>query len=151
MIVQTQSPHDTLALGESLGRNLPGGLVIALVGELGTGKTHLTKGIALGNGLDDPSKVTSPTFTLVNQYPGRLTLFHLDAYRLRSSAELAALGFDEMIAPTSAVVVEWADRVMDQLSEPLLRIDLEVIGENARRLTLSAAGRVADHCLSCIQ
>ena len=86
------SVDETLAVGELLGRLLTGGLVIGLVGPLGAGKTQLVKGMAIGNGLDDAREVTSPTFTLVHEYPGKLPLFHLDAYRLSKPEELVALG-----------------------------------------------------------
>ena len=101
----------TIALGEALGQSLVGGLTIGLVGPLGAGKTQLVKGIASGNSDGDPRRVTSPTFGLVHEYSGRLDLYHVDVYRLRNSAELLALGFDELAAPSAAVVVEWADRV----------------------------------------
>jgi len=104
MQTQTESPQQTLELGERLGRSLVGGLVIALVGDLGAGKTQFVKGVASGNGATDPKQVTSPTFTLINEYEyeGERTLFHIDAYRLKGSVELFALGFDEMIADDAA-------------------------------------------------
>jgi len=101
---------ETLCLGRRIGQALPGGALLALVGPLGAGKTRLVKGIAAGNGLADPDRVTSPTFVLVNEYPGRLTIHHLDVYRLNSAAEVASLGVEEMLRPDSAVIVEWADR-----------------------------------------
>ncbi len=143
----TSSPEQTRALGKGLGRSLAGGLTVALLGPLGAGKTQLVKGIAEGNGAADPSKVTSPTFTLINEYAGRLTLFHIDAYRLKGSVELLALGFDELVRPDSAVVVEWADRVTAALPEDLLRIELTPTGKTQRRFDASASGRIAERCL----
>lgn len=119
--ITTCSAAETMALGEKLGRTLTGGRLIALIGNLGTGKTHLIKGIARGLGVDEAEEVTSPTFVLVNEYfshDGAMQLYHIDAYRLESAAEFEALGVAEYSRPDSIVLVEWADRVMDAL-EPL--------------------------------
>lgn len=151
MQVQTESPEQTLELGKRLGQSLVGGLVVALVGDLGSGKTQLTKGVALGNGATDPRQVTSPTFTLINEYAGRFTLFHIDAYRLRGPAELFALGFDELMAADSVVAVEWADRVGEAIPEDHLRIQIESRAENVRRLTFSAYGSAAVACLELLK
>jgi tRNA threonylcarbamoyladenosine biosynthesis protein TsaE len=138
--IETDSADATFALGRSLGRCIPGGAVIGLVGPLGAGKTHLVKGIAFGNADDKPCEVTSPTFTLVHEYSGRLTLFHLDAYRLNHSAELSALGFDELIRADSAVVVEWADRVRDAMPIDTSWIEMAPLGESSRRFIFRASG-----------
>ena len=118
---------ETIKLGELIGKNVKGGEVIALIGELGTGKTHLIKGIAQGlatgefdssiNDGDMNERVTSPTFTLIQEYPGRLTLFHVDAYRLEDARQLEALGFDELCETDGVIVVEWADRVWPLLAD----------------------------------
>lgn len=129
---------DTLALGRAIGTVLRPGDVVALVGELGVGKTHLVKGIAEGLGVADRRAVNSPTFTLVNEYPGRHRLFHLDAYRLNSVAEFAALGLDEMVAQ-GVVVVEWADRVKGAIEPDALWIEMSTVGENWRRIRVVAA------------
>lgn len=136
----SQSPEGTLALGVDIGKCLIGGLTIGLVGPLGAGKTQLIKGIAVGNGLNDERQVTSPTFTLVQEYPGRFTLFHLDVYRLSKPGEFAGLGVMEMIRPDSVVLVEWADRVADELPGDSLWATLEVTGDAQRRLSLRAGG-----------
>jgi len=133
----SNSVEETLSLGQILGRNLIGGELIALIGPLGTGKTHLIKGIAQGLGIPDPEAVTSPTFTLINEYEGSLILYHIDAYRLDNEHQLEMLGFDEMCAGFSAVVVEWADKVPNMI-EPYdpITIRLEHRGENQRHLSL---------------
>ena len=115
----THSADETIQLGKKIGRNLQGGEVICLVGNLGTGKTHLIKGIAIGLGEDESGEVNSPTFALVNEYTGpdiRLDVYHIDAYRLDSLAEFEMLGFDDMCHERSVVLIEWAGKV-----EPLLR------------------------------
>ena len=120
----THSADETVELGKKIGRNLHGGEIICLVGNLGTGKTHLIKGIAIGLGEDESGQVNSPTFALVNEYTGpdiRLDVYHIDAYRLDSLAEFEMLGFDDMCYERSVVLIEWADKV-----EPVLR-DLNCI------------------------
>ncbi len=131
----SSSVAETLALGERIGAALRGGEVIALIGELGTGKTHLVKGLGKGLGVCEDDMVTSPTFTLVNEYEGRRTLVHIDAYRLDDARQLEALGFDEMCYPGNVVVVEWADRVWPLLAEyEPLTVKLRHEGENERAL-----------------
>ncbi len=143
--------EDTLSLGAALGRALPGSLTIGLVGSLGAGKTHFVKGIAMGNAAADDGLVTSPTFTLMHEYAGRLTLYHLDAYRLKSGAELLALGFDELPHERSAVVVEWADRVRGVMPEDMMWIEFSMTGEISRSLHAVATGVTAVSCLRAWQ
>ena len=150
-VFESLSPDDTLALGAALGRVFAGGLTVALVGPLGAGKTHLVKGVAIGNGATDPRKVTSPTFTLIHEYAGRLTLYHVDVYRLRGPAEVVALGMEELIRADSVVLVEWADRVRNLIPAPRLTIEIEPLAENSRRLTMAAEGEAAIECLSRLQ
>ena len=109
--ILSKSPDETVGLGRRWGERLKGGEVIGLVGDLGTGKTHLIKGMALGLEVVDVDSVTSPTFTLINEYEGRRMLYHVDAYRLETAEQLESLGFDEMCSGGGVVVVEWADRV----------------------------------------
>ncbi len=144
---ETTSPEATLALGAALGRCLVGGLTIGLVGPLGAGKTQLVKGIASGNAVDDVRKVTSPTFTLVHEYPGRLRLYHADVYRLRGAQDLIALGFEELIRPDTVVVVEWADRVRSVIPDTALWIELTMTGDVGRRVVFSAVDDAAARCL----
>lgn len=139
-VLEVNSPDATLALGRALGCCVSGGTVVGLVGPLGAGKTHLVKGIASGNADDRECEVTSPTFTLVHQYSGRLTLFHLDAYRLNRSAELLALGFEELVREDSAVVVEWADRVRDAMPSDTLWVEMTPLDESSRRIAFMAGG-----------
>ncbi len=115
------------------------GVTVGLVGPLGAGKTQLVKGIAAGAGVADDSLVTSPTFSLVQEYAGRRCVYHLDAYRLPASADLLALGFEEMIAEGEFVVVEWADRVRDVMPPDALWIELTIEGDRQRRIELRAA------------
>ena len=137
-VIDTHSPDETVELGRTLGRGLAAGDVLALVGTLGAGKTQLTRGIALGAGAT--GRVTSPTFKLVNEYAGRLKLYHIDAYRLRGARDLAALGCDEFFDGDGAAVVEWADRVAAALPPDHLRVEIEITGTSERRFRLVPAG-----------
>ena len=98
-------------LGRQMGNALKGGEVFAVEGPLGSGKTQLIKGIAAGAGAEGMDQVNSPTFVLVNEYKGRLDLFHIDAYRLETVADFEMLGFDDFLYATSVVLIEWADKV----------------------------------------
>lgn len=132
------SPEQTRAAGEALGRLLRPGDVIALHGPLGAGKTEFTKGLAAGLGVAEDEPVVSPTFVLVREYAGRLRLYHLDAYRLSGSDELLALGFEEMCADRSGVVVvEWADRAADAIPAHAIRIELEHLDEQRRAMRIA--------------
>jgi tRNA threonylcarbamoyladenosine biosynthesis protein TsaE len=138
--ITTNSFEETIALGRTLGRQLRGAEVFAITGPLGSGKTHLIKGIAAGAGAEDPAQVTSPTFVIVNQYAGRLDIYHIDAYRLNSVAEFEALGFDDLCCPESVVVIEWADKVMPALGG-VERIDIGLThaGTTRRRIRIRNA------------
>lgn len=119
------SPKATLALGRELGRRLRGGDLVALSGPLGAGKTQLVKGLAQGLEVPPEEIVVSPTFVLVREYRGRLTLRHVDAYRLSGAAELAALGWDELRAdPGGVVALEWADRVAELIGDDAIQVEL---------------------------
>ncbi|MBN2018924.1 MAG: tRNA (adenosine(37)-N6)-threonylcarbamoyltransferase complex ATPase subunit type 1 TsaE [Sedimentisphaerales bacterium] len=113
----SHSPQQTIKFGNHLGSQLKGGEIIAFVGPLGSGKTHLIKGIVEGLGAHDaPNEVTSPTFVLVNEYTGRLDIFHIDAYRLESLDQFEQIGFDDYCRPDSVVLIEWADKVKKALA-----------------------------------
>jgi tRNA threonylcarbamoyladenosine biosynthesis protein TsaE len=136
-----ESPAATLALGERLGRAAAAGDLIGLIGELGAGKTLLVQGIAAGLALPPEVKVTSPTFTLINEYRGgRLPLFHADLYRIERARELEEIGIDELgRRGDGLLVVEWSDR-FPVLGSDHLDIRLEVTGERSRHLTAAAHG-----------
>src|SRR5690348_2177560 len=108
----SHNPSETEALGEKFGRHAKSGLVIALSGDLGAGKTQFVKGLARGLGVS--GRVHSPTFTLVNEYPGgRLKLFHLDLYRLETPEQILSAGIEEFLQPDGVSVIEWAERIDD--------------------------------------
>jgi tRNA threonylcarbamoyladenosine biosynthesis protein TsaE len=133
----SHSPAETESLGESFGRVAKCGLVIALCGELGAGKTQLVKGLARGLGIT--ARVHSPTFTLVNEYAGgRLRLFHLDLYRLESRAQILSAGLEEFLQPDDVAVVEWAERLEDgrwkMEDGKIKKVKIEIVGETERKI-----------------
>jgi tRNA threonylcarbamoyladenosine biosynthesis protein TsaE len=129
------SPGQTIEFGRRIGSQLKGGEVVAVCGPLGSGKTHLIKGIAAGAGAKDPKHINSPTFVIVNEYTGRLDIYHIDAYRLDSVSEFEMLGFDDFCYPQSVVLIEWADKVESALrTMDYIRIELEHAGETKRTI-----------------
>ena len=130
----------TEAFGHRLASLVFGGAVVALIGPLGAGKTHLVRAIAEGLGIRDPRLVSSPTFVLIQEYNARLPIYHFDAYRLRTPAEFIDLGAPEYFEGKGVCLVEWADRVEDCLPKDHLRVELEILGETGRRITLEARG-----------
>ena len=135
MEIISHSPAETESLGEKFGRAAQHGLVIALSGELGAGKTQLVKGLARGLGIT--ARVHSPTFTLVNEYGGgRLRLFHLDLYRLESPEQILSAGLEEFLQPDGVAVVEWAERIYDLRFTiyDLKKVQIEMMSETERRI-----------------
>ena len=133
----------TTAFGRRLAAVLEPGTVVALVGPLGAGKTHLVRAVAEGMGVD-PAHVSSPTFVLIQEYPGRVPVYHFDAYRLPSPDAFADLGVEEYFHGDGVCLVEWADKVAETLPADHLRIELEVLGETRRRATVPAPGPVSE-------
>jgi tRNA threonylcarbamoyladenosine biosynthesis protein TsaE len=131
----------TTQFGRRLGGLLFPGAVVALVGQLGAGKTHLTRAVAEGLGVRNPAAVTSPTFVLIQEYPARLPVYHFDAYRLSGPREFAELGVDEYFHGDGVCLVEWADKVEATLPAEHLWIEIEVVDENRRRFKLVPSGQ----------
>ncbi len=132
----SSSVEETIEFGCYVGSRLKGGEVIGLTGPLGSGKTYLIKGIAKGAGAQDENiPVNSPTFIIVNEYVGRLVIYHIDAYRLGSAGEFEMLGFDEFCYPDSVVLIEWADKVKKALQGlDYVRIELTYQGQEQRHI-----------------
>jgi tRNA threonylcarbamoyladenosine biosynthesis protein TsaE len=130
----------TEAFGRRLGALLFPGAVVALVGQLGAGKTHLTRAVAEGLGVKNPAVVNSPTFVLIQEYPARLPIYHFDAYRLSGPREFSELGVDEYFRGAGVCVVEWADKVDVTLPTEHLRIEIEIVDATRRRFQIRATG-----------
>jgi tRNA threonylcarbamoyladenosine biosynthesis protein TsaE len=131
----------TERLGRALGRLLFPGAVVALIGPLGAGKTHLVRAVAEGLDIPDSRFVNSPTFVLIQEYRARLPVYHFDAYRLRGPAEFFDLGPEEYFGGQGVSLVEWADRVEECLPAEHLRINITIIGETARHFRIEGHGR----------
>ena len=136
--ILTASEAETSAAGERLAASMDAGAVILLYGDLGAGKTAFVRGLARGLGAPD-EEVTSPTFTIVQEYPGRVTLFHVDLYRLEER-EVDDLGLEELVLGDGVVAIEWAERWRGR-PDDAVEVRIEDAGEDARRIRISAAPR----------
>jgi tRNA threonylcarbamoyladenosine biosynthesis protein TsaE len=138
----------TEAFGRRLGALLFSGAVVALVGQLGAGKTHLVRAVAEGLGVKNPAAVNSPTFVLIQEYPARLPIYHFDAYRLGGAREFRELGTDEYFHGDGVCLVEWADKVEAALPAEHLRVEIHVVDEDRRRFEVTATGSRYEGLLS---
>lgn len=154
--ITSSSPEETMKIGSSLGSALRAGDVIAMIGELGAGKTTLIKGICQGAGVT--SLVTSPTFVLLHCYKGRIPIYHLDLYRLQGERDLNDLGIEEYLGGEGALLVEWGEKIEQWLQSriPFLKVNLTGPGDDPqlvsiRHLTLSEAGAPFPHLLEALR
>ena len=138
----THSPEETERVGAALGNILPAGTILAYRGDLGAGKTAFTRGLARGLGYAEP--VTSPTYTIVNEYlGGRLPLFHFDMYRLGSSDDLWDIGWEDYLERGGICAVEWSENVDDAM-ENAIYVTIYKIGEESRRIVIEGGEKIAD-------
>lgn len=137
----SRSPAATTNLGKFTGKALPEGGVIALIGELGSGKTLLTRGICEGLGVP-LRRVNSPTFVLVNEYQGRMPVFHMDMYQLRTESDAVELGIIDYMARarSGVMIIEWAEKILSILPEDLLRVDFQILTDRQRKIEFSSSG-----------
>ncbi len=138
--ITTGSTDETIDLGRRVGSVLEANDVVALSGPLGSGKTCLTKGIALGLGISDSRAVRSPTFIIINEYEGRLRLYHVDAYRLHGAEDFDSLGAGEFMFSDGVTVVEWSERVAAALPDEYLQVTCSHAGETCRTYSMLARG-----------
>jgi tRNA threonylcarbamoyladenosine biosynthesis protein TsaE len=139
--ITTHSVAETQALGQQIGTLIQQPLIIALIGDLGSGKTAFVQGLAQGLEVPADYYITSPTFTLINEYPARLPLFHIDLYRLETAGDLEDIGLDELLYDQAVLAVEWADKLADKLFGEYLSLRLEIIADDFRKITLIAYGQ----------
>lgn len=131
----SRSPEETEQIGRIIGENSKEGDIIALQGTLAAGKTTLTKGIALGLGIEE--SVTSPTFTLISEYEGRLHLYHMDVYRLDTTEDFLSLGAEELLYGNGVSVLEWSEKIMEILPDDVITIKIETGTEGERHIYFS--------------
>jgi tRNA threonylcarbamoyladenosine biosynthesis protein TsaE len=137
--VITSTTEQTEEVGRVLGTMLEAGDLVCLFGDLGAGKTHFSYGVARGLQVQD-QYITSPTFTFVNEYQGRIPLYHIDLYRLNDPSELEAIGFEEYIDSDGATMIEWAERAEEALPEEKLNVYISHVSENSREIGFFAEG-----------
>ena len=130
------SAEQTWEIARFIGGKLRKGDVLALSGELGSGKTCFTGGLARGLGVDEKYQITSPTFTLINEYPGRCKFYHFDVYRLNSYTEFEDLGYEEYFSGKGIVVIEWAEKIVQVLPADTFFISFEYLDENRRKIII---------------
>ena len=135
--IASENAGQTFAIGFAVGEKAGAGDIFALSGELGAGKTCFTGGLARGVGVGDHYTITSPTFTLVNEYPGRCPLYHLDVYRLNSVRDLDDLGYDEYLSGKGVIVIEWAEKIAKALPPDSVLIHFIYVDENKRIIRIS--------------
>lgn len=136
--IVTKSPQETQRLGQKIGRLLKEGDVVALMGELGSGKTCLIQGLMGGLDVADNYKGASPSFVLINEYKGRIPVYHFDIYRLSNIREVIELGYEEYFYGNGVTVIEWADKVEELLPHDCIRIYLRILGENRREINIQS-------------
>ena len=136
-VYNTSCEAETEALGEKFAKDLPGGTVVAMYGDLGAGKTAFVRGMARGMGYT--GRVTSPTFTIVNEYLGKRELIHFDMYRLSSSDELFDIGWEDYVSRGAVCVVEWSENVRDAFWGDEITVSIEKTGDTCRRITIEGA------------
>lgn len=134
MIIHTNTSEETIALGEKIGSFLQKGDIIALKGTLAAGKTTITKGIARSLGIEED--VTSPTFTLISEYEGKMPLYHFDVYRLDTIEDFINLGSEELLYGNGVSIIEWSEKIFSELPDYTISIHLETQSDNSRKITI---------------
>ena len=141
MVFQTKSSAETIRIGKSIGSRLLPGDVVALVGELGAGKTQFIKGLAAGVGIGNPTYISSPSFTLINEYPGKIPFYHIDLFRLEREKEAEELGLEDYFQGGGITAIEWADKIPSLLPKEMLFIHIAYVGKNIRSIEINGKGK----------
>jgi tRNA threonylcarbamoyladenosine biosynthesis protein TsaE len=135
----THSPEETIEFAKEIGSKLKGGDVVAYIGGLGAGKTTFTRGLAIGMGLEDD--VTSPTFAIVNEYRGKINLYHFDMYRIMNTESLETTGFFDYLSDDNVLAIEWSENIKDALDENTIYITINKIDDNTREIIIDGGER----------
>ncbi len=149
--ITTHSVTETQQVGQTLGAGIHQAIIIALTGDLGSGKTAFVQGLAKGLDVSEKYYITSPTFTLINEYPGRHPLFHVDLYRIENVPELEEIGLDEILQAAAVIAIEWAERLLPEMLSSHLELRFRMISENIRRIDIFAYGHQADNLLKALE
>jgi tRNA threonylcarbamoyladenosine biosynthesis protein TsaE len=149
--ITTRSVAQTRKLGQTLGAEIHHPIIIALTGDLGSGKTAFVQGLAKGLDVSEKYYITSPTFTLINEYPGRLPLFHVDLYRIEHISELAEIGLDEVLHEDAVIAIEWAEKLPADTVSSHLKLYLKIIGDTFRQIEMFAYGHLTVNLLKTLQ
>jgi len=147
----THSAGETQKLWQKLGKNIQPGIVLALYGDLGSGKTVFVQGLGAGLNVPEDYYITSPTYTLINEYPGRIKLLHVDLYRIDNPGEMEDTGLDDVFGNNVVAAVEWADRLGDDLPKDHIKIQFEINGTESRKIEFSAYGQRGVNLLKIIE
>ncbi len=137
MEILTKSAEETIELGKSIGTKLKPGAIVAFYGELGSGKTTMIKGICLGLGVEEQAIVKSPSFIMVNEYQGKWPIYHIDLYRTKNLQEILSIGFDEYLNAKGICLIEWAEKIENELPMNIIKVEIEVLGANERKVKVT--------------
>ncbi len=140
MVFETHRTSETIRIGRRIGSRLLPGDVVALVGELGAGKTQFIKGLAAGVGVRNPTYISSPSFKLINEYPGKIAFYHIDLFRLEEEKEAEELGLDDYFQGRGITAIEWADKIPSLLPKEMLFIHIVYKGKSTRSLEILGKG-----------
>ena len=149
--ITTLSVKETKKLGEKIGTWLQAGIVLALIGDLGSGKTSFVQGLARGLEVPNNYYITSPSYTMINEYPGRYPFFHVDLYRLEDSVDFEDIGLYDILDDNYVVAIEWADRIRRELLPDHVTIKFKISGDESREICMSAHGANAVNLLKKIK
>jgi tRNA threonylcarbamoyladenosine biosynthesis protein TsaE len=141
VVFQTKSTFETIRVGRDIGRHLLPGDVIALAGELGAGKTQFIKGLAAGVGVGNSTYVSSPSFTLIHEYPGETPFYHIDLFRLGGEKEAEELGLEVYFQGSGVTAIEWADKIPSLLPKEMLSVSIAYMDKNIRTLEITGKGK----------
>ena len=151
IVIQTRSASETIRVGKTVGSRLLLGDVVALVGELGAGKTQFIKGLAAGVGIENSAYISSPSFTLIHEYPGKIPFYHIDLFRLGREQEAEELGLEDYFQGRGITAIEWADKIPSLLPEELLFISITYLDKNIRSVEIAGRGRRYEDLVNQVQ
>jgi tRNA threonylcarbamoyladenosine biosynthesis protein TsaE len=149
--IRTRSASETVRIGKTIGSRLLPGDVVALLGELGAGKTQFIKGLAAGMEIENSAYISSPSFTLIHEYPGEIPFYHIDLFRLGREQEAEELGLEDYFQGRGITAIEWADKIPSLLPKELLFVSIAYIDKNIRSLEISGKGKRYEDLVNQVQ